>query len=97
MSGGSFDYAYQKVERFADELAVRLDKCNKKNDYGETPHLYSQPTLDKLREIESHARYTAKLMQEVEWLYSGDNGEESFIKGVEEIERSEDEVQRPAA
>lgn len=88
MSGGSFDYAYGRVDQFADELGVRLDEHDRKNEYGETPYDFEPATLAKLREIEALARHTAKMMKEAEWLYSGDTSDESFMARVREIESS---------
>lgn len=69
MSGGSFNYAFMTVAQFAEELEVKLTE----NRYG-----FELPTNKKLTEILALAGYTAALMREVEWLYSGDTGEESF-------------------
>ena len=88
MSGGSFDYAYGRVDQFADELGVRLDKHAKSNEYGETPYNFEPATREKLREIEALARHTAKMMKEAEWLFSGDTSDESFMERVLEIESS---------
>lgn len=87
MSGGSFDYVCYKVDQFAYDLGVRLDEYDKKDEWGGTPNLFEPETRAKLREIEQLARYTAKLMREAEWLYSGDTGDESFMRRVAEIER----------
>jgi len=35
MSGGSFNYAYNRVESFAEELQARIDANGKEDDYGE--------------------------------------------------------------
>lgn len=86
MSGGSFDYVYGRVEQFADELGVRLDEHDKPNEWSDKPNAFEPATLAKLREIEKLARYTARLMREAEWLYSGDTGDESFMRRVAEIE-----------
>jgi hypothetical protein len=77
MSGGNFNYAYETVGTFTYDLQYRLEA---------EPELYSQPVMDKLKEIERIANKTAKLMKEVEWLYSGDTGEMSFMNRVKEIE-----------
>jgi hypothetical protein len=77
MSGGSFNYAYQGTERFADELRLKLV---------ENPYEFELKTRNKLWEIEALVRYTAKLMREAEWLYSGDTGDDSFMQRVAEIE-----------
>jgi hypothetical protein len=77
MSGGSFNYAFMAVDRFVEELNVKLDE---KQDYFDHANTY-QELCDILRS----ARLTAKLMKEVEWLYSGDTSEESFMQRVMEI------------
>ena len=86
MSGGSFDYAYSRVNVFADELANKLDRNDVEEDgwkYGFEP-----ATVEKLREIEALARKTSEMMKEAEWLYSGDTGDESFMERVRKIEAS---------
>jgi hypothetical protein len=89
MSGGAFDYAYLKVEAFADDLGLRLDERNKVDQWGGKPNeVRSDEAHAKLREIERLARHVARLMIEVEWLYSGDTGEESFMARVAEIEKT---------
>ena len=88
MSGGSFDYAYYRVDQFADELGLLLDEFDKKDEWGYQSNNFEPATRAKLREIESQARHTAKLMKEAEWLYSGDTGDDSFMERVREIESS---------
>ena len=39
----------------------------------------------KLEEISHLVDYAAKLAKEVEWLYSGDTGEDTFMERVEKI------------
>lgn len=87
MSGGSFDYAYYKAEQFADDLANYIADADKVNEWGESPYKFEPVTLAKLREIEKLARYTAKLMKEAEWLYSGDTSDDSFMERVTKIEK----------
>ena len=88
MSGGSFDYAYCKVHQFADDLGLRLDEVNAVNEWGDKPNKVSEEAHAKLRSIERLTRHVAQLMREVEWLYSGDTGDESFMERVREIEGS---------
>jgi hypothetical protein len=80
MSGGHYQYAYSHAERFAYDLRLDLDR----------PELLeglSGAHIDKLHHISALASYTARLMREAEWLFSGDTGPESFALRVEEIER----------
>jgi hypothetical protein len=80
MSGGSFDYAYSRVNTFAEELEQRIIDRWKKNQWGETPNDYSDAVIDRLREIHIEAKRFAEVMREVEWLYSGDIGEDTFME-----------------
>lgn len=97
MSGGSFDYAYSRVQDFADELGAKLDNWNKKTEYGDALYEFEPATLAKLREIERQARHVAALMKEAEWLYSGDTGDESFMERVRQIEAANALAQRTGA
>lgn len=71
MSGGSFDYAYSRVNSFVEELT---DKVNK-SEIELNPE-----TAYALGEIAGVASIVARLMRETEWFYSGDHSEESFMK-----------------
>ena len=87
MSGGSFNYAYQKAQWFADDLEERLDVTVPENGWTPEP-----ATTKKLREIVKIARHAARLMKEAEWLYSGDTADGSFMERVKEIESSNAEI-----
>ena len=63
MSGGSFDYAYSRVEIFADELGMKLDGHDEADAWGFKPLQFAPETLTKLREIENLSRRTAMLMR----------------------------------
>ena len=91
MSGGSFDYAYMRVQQFADELELMLARQDKVNDWGEKPYFIKEVTRAKLLEIEETVRVAALLMKEVEWLYSGDTSEDTFMKQVDEIQSRKEE------
>lgn len=81
MSGGDFNYAYQTVEQFALELAHKLDNP--------TAYYSTDPEVIKtLHRIGCDAIKTAALMKEVEWLYSGDIGSDTFMDRVKEIENA---------
>ena len=87
MSGGSFDYAYVETARFADDLRNRLDEQGK-DRYGDgfTRPAWPPEVADKMARIADAAEYVSRLMKEVEWLYSDDTGEETFLRRVAEIE-----------
>jgi hypothetical protein len=74
MSGGSFDYAYSRVTSFVYDLDDRLTDPEYLS--------FSPEVMIKLREIKDIAANTAELMRAVEWLYSGDDSEECFLRKV---------------
>ena len=84
MSGGSFRYAYNHVEQFVEELHNKIDDNDKPNEWGDG-FGFSPEVLVKLQEAVHIATLSAKLMKEVEWLYSGDTGEDTFLERVAKI------------
>lgn len=87
MSGGSFDYAYQRAVWFADDLRNRLQEQGKDpSGDGDFNPTWETATAFKLAEIAAFADYLGALMKEAEWLYSGDTGEDTFARRIAEIE-----------
>ncbi len=78
MSGGSFDYIYSRISMFGEDLSEKLNT---------TPNEWSPEVTEKLYDIVDIIEYASMLAKEVEWLYSGDIGEESFLKYLSEIEK----------
>ncbi len=85
MSGGSFDYAYARMHEFADDLRCKLAEQGQVVD-GWKIGTWEPAVAAKLAEIAALVDYAAKLAKEVEWLYSGDTGEETFMWRVAKIE-----------
>ncbi len=96
MSGGSFDHAYGRVEEFADSLERKLRAAAEPAPAGpredgedhERPEAFIPAVTARLQHVERMARHLSALMKEVEWLYSGDNGEESFLRNYAELEKA---------
>lgn len=82
MSGGSFDYAFGHVETFADALEKKLDTTNP--DHWE--HGFKPEVVAEMRRIIIEARQFACVMHAAEWLWSGDDGEDTFLKKMMNIE-----------
>ena len=83
MSGGSFDYAFAHVETFADTLEEKL------NDVKDTALWnpgFKPETYAEMRRIITEARQFAKVMHAAEWLWSGDDGEDTFLRKLMDIE-----------
>lgn len=85
MSGGSFRHAYSSVERFAEDLEISLDVAAVDAEQEELDN-FDPKTIKQLRRIVAEARDFAKVMKAVEWLYSGDTGEDTFFRDLLEIE-----------
>lgn len=87
MSGGSFDYAYARMHEFADDLRNMLSQQGMIVEdwaYG----TWEPQVAVKLEEIAALVDHAAKLAKEVEWLYSGDTGEDTFMERVSKIEEN---------
>ena len=83
MSGGSFDHDCFKITQFADDLRHEIEINNDKtlNTWGEERGWnFSDVTVEKLSECLAIIERAGQLAREVEWLYSGDHGEESFCE-----------------
>jgi len=67
-------------------LEVEIQNNNKPDEYGYAPPNFSPETLKYLRKQLLKMRKIAEIMRHVDYLYSGDHGEDSFMKLVEEVE-----------
>jgi hypothetical protein len=86
MSGGHFNgnrYIYYQVYQFADELENEIERNNIKDEWGYAPEL-SEETLSLLRQKVSEIRKISEEMRHIDYLYSGDHGEESFMERMKE-------------
>ncbi len=88
MSGGYFQHNCFRIAAFAYELENELDQ----NDdltldiYGDQRGQgFDNKTVDNLKAALIILKLAAKLAREVEYLYSGDLGPETFNKRVNEI------------
>ena len=94
MSGGHFGncgYDYHKVAQFADELEEEiLNNGKERNDtgfYGEKWYPNHEPeVIEYLKEQLPKMRKMAEIMRHIDYLYSGDHGDDSFMDRVKEVE-----------
>lgn len=80
MSGGSFNYAYHHVSSFVYELKNKLDA----QQHGEAEKM-PDTVLKMLSRISVVAELSSDLMREVEYLFSHDTSEGTFMRRVEKI------------
>lgn len=89
MSGGHFnnnDYIYYRVHQFADELENEIENNQKENEYGYSPD-YSPEVIEILKKQIPEINRIAKIMKAIDYLYSGDHGEDSFLEVMKRIEK----------
>lgn len=88
MSGGHFDgYVYYQVQRFVDDLEFEIDRNFDSEDESEWCAKFEEKTIDCLKEQIKHIQKTAEIMRAVDYLYSGDYGEDSFAERISQIEK----------
>ena len=87
MSGGHFNYNQWRIR----DIAEQIDELIKSNDdetldeWGDRRGRgYSPETIERFREAVAALRVAAIYAQRVDWLVSGDDGEEAFHKRLQE-------------
>ena len=89
MSGGHFNsngYIYFQVQDFADDLEKEIQNNNIKDEYGWCPS-FNEETLAYLKKQVTLIRKMAKVMKEIDYLYSGDHGQDSFMEIIKNLEK----------
>ena len=89
MSGGHFNsngYIYYQVHQFADELENTIQNNHTKDDYGYAPE-YNEEVISYLKSKLPEIKKMSEIMRAIDYLYSGDHGEDSFLEVVKSIEK----------
>lgn len=88
MSGGHFDgYVYYQVQRFVDDLEFEIDRnFDAEDEDYEWCAKFGEKTIDYLKEQIKHLKKTAEIMRAIDYLYSGDYGEDCFAERISQIE-----------
>ena len=83
MSGGHFDYQQYRIE----DIAVMIVEIIKSNDdesfdkWGQQRgNGYPPEIIEKFREAAHTLRQAAEMAQRIDWLLSGDDGEDCFLR-----------------
>ena len=88
MSGGHFDYNCFRISQFADDLQheIKANDDETRDEFGDRRgYCFAPETICRLLSAWSVIDEAGKLAREIEWLYSGDTGEESFSDRVGKI------------
>jgi hypothetical protein len=91
MSGGHFNdngYTYYPVDNFADQLEIEIERNEIPSEWD---HCYNFPpeVIHVLQKSLPEIRRVAKLMKHIDYLYSGDYGEDTFLKRIAELDSEE--------
>lgn len=73
MGGGSYQYAYSKVDEFADEVERRIGRATTADEWGAVHPEWDTP---ERRALVIHLRLVSTAMRAVEWTDSGDGSNE---------------------
>lgn len=92
ISGGHFDYGCYKITQFAEDLQhdIQTNKDILPESWGEARNL-NDATIAKLKEYQQQLEFLGRVAREIEWLYSGDHGEDSFMRILKNLEDENDE------
>jgi hypothetical protein len=81
MSGGHFNYQQYQLQMIAEEIEELIEKndCNDENQWGDViGHHYSRETMREFDKAVSLLKQAYVYTQRIDWLVSGDDGEDSF-------------------
>ena len=88
MSGGAFDYKQYTIREIADQIQRHIETNGQPTEYGEG-YEYPPEIIAKFKEAAHELERAADMAQRVDWLLSGDDGDDSFLT------RWEREVRKP--
>lgn len=89
MSGGRFEYIQYRLDDVADDIQREIEKSGRKmtkeeqkEGYYDTDTYYEYPpeVIEKFKEAVSIIRKAGIYMHRVDWLLSGDDGDDTFLE-----------------
>ena len=99
MSGGHFNYEQYKIEQIADDVQSLIDNNDTVNEFGGA-NGYSPETLKEFENAVKALRIAFVYAHRIDWLESGDDGEETFHKrlkqGLDDIKNQLPDTMREA-
>jgi len=87
MSGGHFDYNQDRIDAVADEVEKLIadNDTSIKDGWGDpVGRFYSDETIAEFKKGLHYLRLAQIYTQRIDWLVSGDDGEESFHERLKE-------------
>ena len=87
MSGGRFDYQQYRLHDIAESIEEEISCNTEKPEYwwGEwNGQVYTDETIEEFKKAIAYLKIAECYAQRVDWLLSGDDGEESFHKRLKD-------------
>jgi hypothetical protein len=87
MSGGHFDYKQYEIDRIADQVEqlVRDNNSTEPDRWGDPKgRNYPPEVVEEFKNGLLLLRKAAVYVQRIDWLVSGDDGEDSFLRRLPE-------------
>ena len=91
MSGGHFGFLQYRMEDIAYEIEylIKINDSTKKDEWGEDIGYHFPPEIiERFKEAAHTTRQAQEMIHRIDWLVSGDDGEEEFMS------RWDDEVRK---
>lgn len=77
MSGGHFNHDQYRMRTMSEDIESLIHKNKTPDEYGYMTN-FSPETLAKFREAADILRVAEEMVQRIDWLVSGDDGEDTF-------------------
>lgn len=91
MSGGHFDYNQWKIQMIADDIEQLIidNDSDEKNEWGDIKgHHFTEDTIRQFKSAVALLKVSYVFAQRIDWLVSGDDGEDSFHRRLkDELEK----------
>lgn len=86
MSGGRFNYNQYSILDIAEDIEREIQKSGRKKKYPQDLyyHKYPDEVIEKFKEGVKAIKIAYVYAHRIDWLLSGDDGEESFLERLEQ-------------
>lgn len=87
MSGGTYDYIQFRLDEVADDIKKRVrwnEKMRENPSECEEEGCYEDATVEMFKEAVAVIKMAVLYIHRIDWLLSGDDGEEDFRKRLAE-------------
>lgn len=90
MSGGNWDYMQYQFTRVINDITDAIEKNGKKREdrdfewQSEYYFEYSEETIKKFKEARLSIAEAQEHIQRLDWLFSDDDGEDSYLKRLDD-------------